>query len=102
MGESRDELGVGSGKVFGQESVGACQVGHSGSIGCGGGSEIGNGVDCVLMISWDFLGAEAGCSGCGFEGFAILLIGDGEINFELWPRFVSGSLSFPEFAVIHK
>ncbi len=37
-----------------------------------------------------------------FEGFAILLIGDGEINFELWPRFVSGGLSFPEFAVIHK
>jgi hypothetical protein len=100
--DSGDELGVGPGKILGQESVGSGQVGHGGSIGCGGGSEIGNGIDRVFMIAWDFLGAESGRRGFGFEGFVVLLIGDGKINFELWPRFVVGGLSFPEFAIIRK
>jgi hypothetical protein len=81
--ESGDELGVGPGKILGQERVGSGQVGHGGSIGCGCGSEIGNGIDHVFMIAWDFLGAESGHQGFGFEGFVVLLIGDGKINLEL-------------------
>jgi hypothetical protein len=102
LSESCDELGVGLCKLLAEESIGSGQVSYSCSIGSGGGSEIGHGVDCVLMVSWDVMGAESGRAWFGFECFAVLLIGYREVKFELWPSFVRSSLPFPDFAVIRK
>jgi hypothetical protein len=102
LGESGDELGVGSCKLLAEESIRSGQVSYSCSIGRGGGSEIGDGVDCVLMVSQDVLGAESCRAWFGLECFAVLLIGYREVEFELWLSFVRSRTTFPDFAVIRK
>ncbi len=97
-----DELSVGPCKIFGEESVGTCQLGQGSAISSGSSSKICNGVDCILLVFGDVLGAIPGSLGFCLECFAVFLIGESKIGLELCPRLVRRRFSLPNFAVIRE
>ena len=97
--ECCDEFRIYTGEFLGEGAVGGGQDRDGFTIMGGGGGQVGQGVDGVLLVD-GIVGVVIGGASSGAASVTEFMMGNGEVAFEVVPSFVVGFLALPNLAVL--